>query len=278
MNRMTLCAALLSVASPAIAQAPHSYGDRLIDGLRAAHRAIAAIEIKATAKDGSPITLSRGTMTPGAAETVPLTNSMGDPVGTLSLIFSKPRHPPASAIAAETSRKIYLANNLIEPDPFVAGAHRSKVAQAIVDKMMASNPDLVTLGLHIGASGANNAILASNFGRIGKLGDKDDARVIDEKATLKEPTNGGRRLAVSLPMLDRKGRIVLTRRLQERCKSAMPSPARSAHLLSSHGDSLAQACVGKAFPNRYSRRVYHETFRCRPHIGRRFAERACCCC
>jgi hypothetical protein len=133
---------------------------------------------------------------------------MGDPVGTISLTFSKPRHIPASAIAAEASRKIYLANNLIEPDPFVPGAHRSKVAQAIVDRLMVGNPDLVTLGLHIGASGASNAILASNFGRIGKHGDKDDARVIDDKAILTEPTNGGRRLAVSLPMLDRKGRVV----------------------------------------------------------------------
>jgi hypothetical protein len=133
---------------------------------------------------------------------------MGDPIGTVTIRFARRHHATASAIAAELSRAIYVADNLAEPDPFVAGAHRSRKGQAIVEREMAANPDLVTLAMHVGPSGADNAILASNFGRIGKPGDKDDAKVIDQGATLRETTNGGRRLAVSLPLLDRRGRVV----------------------------------------------------------------------
>ena len=208
MSRVPLTLLALGASMAAHAGPAHSYGDTLIDGIRRDHRDIAAIEIRATAKDGSEIRLTRGIVHAGRGINLPLTNSMSEVIGTITLEFVAARHAPAPAIAYEASRRIYLANNLIEPDPFVAGAHRSKLAQSIVDRTMAANPDLVTLGMHVGATGANNTILASNFGRIGKPGDKDDARVIDAGAILKEPTNCGKRLAVSLPLLDRKGRVV----------------------------------------------------------------------
>jgi iron complex outermembrane receptor protein len=208
MLRKVLTIAAMGIALPALAQAPHTYGDTLIDGLMAAHRDIAGVEIHSTARDGTPIVLTRGVPGAAGAETLPLANSMGETIGTIGLCFRGARHVSAAAVAQAAARKVYLANNLIEADPFVTGAHRNLHAQALVDRMMAANPDLVTLGLHIGASGASNAILASNFGRIGKPGDKDDARVIDKGETLKEPTNGGRRLAVSLPLLDHRGRVV----------------------------------------------------------------------
>ena len=208
MLRKVLIAMALVASSAALAETPHSYGDTLIVGLLAAHKDIAGIAIQATAKDGSAIHLARGTFRPDNSMSVPLTNSMAEPIGTIVIGFTRIRHVPAETVAHEASRRIYLANNLIEPDPFVAGAHRSRRGQAIVDRMMIANSDLVTLGMHIGSSGADNTILASNFGRIGKPGDKDDARVIDQGAVLKEPTNGGRRLAVSLPLLDRRGGVV----------------------------------------------------------------------
>ena len=203
-----LCALSLGTATAAHGQAPLSYGDSLIDGIRQSHRDIAAIALQATAKDGTAINISRGNLHPERSISLPLVNSMAEVIGTITIEFARTRHVPATTISRELARKIYVANNLIEADPFVTGGHRSKTAQMIVDRMMASNPDLVTLALHVGATGANNTIVASNFGRIGKPGDKDDARVIDQRATLVEPTNGGKRLAVSLPLLDRRGRIV----------------------------------------------------------------------
>jgi hypothetical protein len=192
----------IALATPAISD---TYGDTLIAKTLARHREVSGIAISATAKDGRPIRVARGK---AGGESLPLVNSMGDPVGTVTIRFARIRHLPAHAIAAEISRSLYLADNLIEADPFAPGAHRSAKGQAIVDATMAANPDLVTLAMHVGSSGADNAILASNFGRIGKAGDKDDAKVIDGGVTLRETTNGGKRLAVSLPLLDRRGRVV----------------------------------------------------------------------
>lgn len=208
MPRRIVLAALICCSPLAAAEPQHTYGDTLVDGLIAAHRDIGGIAIEAAGKDGTPIRIARGQLPEGRVTSLPLTNSMAEAIGTIRIAFRSRRHVAPAAVAYEASRRIYVASNLTEADPFVPGAVRSRAAQAIVDQMMARNPDLVTLGMHIGASGANNTILASNFGRIGKPGDKDDARVIDAGMTLKEPTNGGKRLAVSLPMLDRKGRVI----------------------------------------------------------------------
>jgi iron complex outermembrane receptor protein len=171
---------------------------------------ISGVRIEAVGKDGRQIVGSRGALVTRATD---LRNSMGDPIGSISLGFArrldtKAQNRALSSIAANLSRHIYMAANLLEADPFVPGARRSAHAQAIVERMMAANRDLVTLAFHIGESGASNEILASNFGRIGKPGDADDAQVIDHGATLREVTNGGRRAAIELPLLDRHGRIV----------------------------------------------------------------------
>lgn len=197
----------LAVAAPVIGQPTNSYGDTLIDGIMARHRDLAFVQIDATVRDGTPIVLRRGPTAPNTIR-MPLANSMGEPIGAITVRFTHKRHEAAAMIAIDAARRIYVADNLIEADPFVAGAHRSALAQRIVDRTMADNPDLVTLGLHVGASGADNAILASSFGRIGKPGDKDDARVIHAGVILKEPTNGGNRLAVSLPLHDRQRHVI----------------------------------------------------------------------
>jgi hypothetical protein len=86
---------------------------------------------------------------------------------------------------------------------------RAPLAQKLVDRTIDANPDLVTLAMHVTPPGEpNNIIIASNFGRIGKVGDEDDMHVVNDQAVLKEVTNGGRRLAVSLPMYDRAGAVI----------------------------------------------------------------------
>jgi hypothetical protein len=204
---LALCG-VLAVATAASPPPARRYGDFLLERIGQAHPGVEAISVTALAKDGSPISISRGRARHGHEETSPLVNSMGERIGTFTIAFAHARHAPASAIGSDLSRAIYLADNLVEPDPFVAGARRSAKGQAIIERMMVAYPDLVTLAFHVGLSGAQNAILASNFGRIGKPGDKDDAKVIDQGAILREPTNGGRRLAVSLPLLDTHGRTV----------------------------------------------------------------------
>ena len=187
----------LALAGPALAA---TYGDTLIAVTQMRHPALASIVIDATGKNG-PIRVASGK--PGkAVATQPLADAMGNSIGTVHFTFRKPSAgATAPEIAAEMARRIYVADNLVEADPFVA--------QKLVDRMIDTNPDLVTLAMHVTLAGqSTNIIIASNFGRIGKAGDKDDLHVINDRAVLKEVTDGGRRLAVTLPMYDRAGAVI----------------------------------------------------------------------
>ena len=66
----------------------------------------------------------------------------------------------------------------------------------------------MTIAFHVALPGKTNQIIASNFGRIGKAADADDQRVIATSTSLQEVTNGGKRLAVELPLLDSSGRTI----------------------------------------------------------------------
>jgi hypothetical protein len=129
---------------------------------------------------------------------------MGHPIGTLTVVPGS----RATETAAWLSRRIYVAGNLAEPDPFVASARHAPRADALVEKMLGRFPDLVTLALHVAPPGGNNIIAASSFGRIGKPGDKDDRHVERDGVVLREVTDGATRLAVELPLLDRAGHSI----------------------------------------------------------------------
>ena len=200
----TACA-LLVICSPAVASSSQSYGDLLLSQVTSGDGNIAGITIETTGKDGKAITVSHGQLGKSDA-TAPLTDSMGSSIGTIRVHFRN-GHGDAQSIAAMLGRRIYLPDNLVDPDPFVPGTARAPRAQAIVEHMIDTHPLLVTLAMHVAPPNGQNIILASNFGRIGKLADSDDQRVIDG-AILKEVTNGGDRLAVSLPQTDAAGHVI----------------------------------------------------------------------
>lgn len=180
-----------------------TYGDTLLARTMARHPEISGIAITVHGSRGD-IAVQAGT--PSPAPSLPLLDAMGEAVGTVAVSFRAPGD--AGAIASEMARMIYTADNIGEADPFVAGAHRSMAAQRLVDAEIEGHPRLVTLAMHVALAGQGNQIIASNFGRIGKAADKDDAHVIADGAILKEVTNGGRRLAVELPMHDAAGRTI----------------------------------------------------------------------
>lgn len=51
-------------------------------------------------------------------------------------------------------------------------------AQQLVDKALVRHPEILLMAMHVTAPDGKNVIIASNFGRIGKLGDEDDMRCI----------------------------------------------------------------------------------------------------
>jgi len=205
---MTIRRLFLLAAAPLAVTTAHAstYGDTLLAATAARHAELVAVAVHVTGKAG-PIEVSWG-KAPKANVSVPLTDALGKPIGTVAFGFRKSAHD-GPKIAAEMARRIYVVDNLAEPDPFVPGAKRLPKAQMLVDKAIDANPDLVTLAMHLTPpSEATNIIAASNFGRIGKAADKDDAQVMNEGITRKEVTNGGTRIAVELPQKDAAGKII----------------------------------------------------------------------
>lgn len=197
--------ALLMCATPATAQA--TYGDRLIATVAARHPAVSAITIVATNANGQALTIARRSrVRVSHTVMVPLLSGMGDVIGTVAV--SSRRSGDVRTVADELSRRIYTVGVLAEAEPFAPRAVRSALGQALVEHAVDTVPGLVTLAMHVALPGHENMIVASNFGRIGKAADADDANVIADGAILREPTNGGRRLAVELPLRDRAGNTI----------------------------------------------------------------------
>ena len=79
-------------------------------------------------------------------------------------------------------------------------------AQELVDRTVAANPDLLVVVMHVTPpKAAENVIIASNIGRIGKVGDEDDLRVIKTGEPNLEVSHGGNRYEVELVLRDAAG-------------------------------------------------------------------------
>jgi len=76
-------------------------------------------------------------------------------------------------------------------------------AQKLVDDTLAKHPEVATLAMHVTPpASAENVIIASNFGRIGKKADADDLSVIKTGQPKMEVNKTGDRFSVELPLLD----------------------------------------------------------------------------
>ena len=205
-----LAVILISHAAPAAGAPPLRYGDHLLEAALKRHPEAMRIVVSARARDGARIDLAAGPAAgAGCLVSLELDDAMRTPIGTIDVTLRPHRKAPAAAaVARYVSRRIFAADNLREPDPYVAGAPPAPLARRLVERTVDSADDLVTLAFHVRPPGSDtNRIVASNFGRIGKAADADDLRV-ERGETLREVTNGGLRLAVSLPLTDREGRTV----------------------------------------------------------------------
>src|SRR6266403_1457684 len=81
--------------------------------------------------------------------------------------------------------------------------------QELVDQVMAKERGLLVVVMHISPPGtATYPIIASNIGRIGKVADEDDMRVITTGKTNLEVAHGGARFEVEMPMRDLAGNTI----------------------------------------------------------------------
>ena len=82
-------------------------------------------------------------------------------------------------------------------------------AQELIDRTVAANPDLLVAVMHVTPpKTSENVIVGSNIGRIGKVGDEDDMRVINTGVANLEVAHGGHRFEVELVLRDAAGETI----------------------------------------------------------------------
>ncbi len=79
-------------------------------------------------------------------------------------------------------------------------------AQKLVDEALAKHPQVLLLAIHAGAPKYD--IVASNFGRIGKLGDEDDLRCINTGKDNLEVNKQGNHYEDQVVLRDKSGKII----------------------------------------------------------------------
>jgi hypothetical protein len=85
----------------------------------------------------------------------------------------------AAALAQQTREQAVAGMRKVEAkemDPTYTTA--APFAQKLVDEALAKHPEILLMAIHATPPGHKNVIVASNFGRIGKIGDEDDMRCI----------------------------------------------------------------------------------------------------
>lgn len=91
-----------------------------------------------------------------------------------------------------------------EMDPTFTKA--APMAQKLVDEALDKHPEVILMAIHGGAPKYD--IIASNFGRIGKLGDEDDLRCIRTKKNNLEVDKTGKHFEAEVPLKDKGGKTI----------------------------------------------------------------------
>lgn len=97
---------------------------------------------------------------------------------------------------------LFLATALLAPSLF-AQVPSKIYAQELVDGTLSAHPDIAILAMHVTPpKQADNVIIASNIGRIGKKADDDDMNVVNNGKTNLEVNKAGDHFEAELPLLD----------------------------------------------------------------------------
>ena len=81
-------------------------------------------------------------------------------------------------------------------------------AQKLADEALAKHPEVILIAIHAQPPGHKNLIVASNFGRIGKIGDEDDLRCIRTGKSNLELNSTGKHFEDELSVLDASGKTI----------------------------------------------------------------------
>src|ERR1700736_327771 len=121
-------------------------------------------------------------------------------LGVLSTVVSLAQETREQAIAG--MRKVdpkEMDPSYTKPAPY---------AQKLVDDALAKHPEVILIAIHAQPPGHKNLIVASNFGRIGKIGDEDDLRCIRTGKSNLEISEKGDHFEDELILLDASGKTI----------------------------------------------------------------------
>jgi hypothetical protein len=115
----------------------------------------------------------------------------------------------AEGIRDELARHISHRANLLEPARYDTTIPTQSYGQSLVDQALLRHPNVVILALHAKVSpSADNVIVASNIGRIGKKADADDLHVIATGEDKLELNETGDRYEVEQTLWDVSGNTI----------------------------------------------------------------------
>jgi iron complex outermembrane receptor protein len=115
----------------------------------------------------------------------------------------------APAVAQETREQAVAGMRKVDPkemDPTYTKA--APFAQKLVDEALAKHPEVILIAIHAQPPDHKNLIVASNFGRIGKIGDEDDLRCIRTRKSNLELNSTGKHFEDELVLLDASGKTI----------------------------------------------------------------------
>jgi hypothetical protein len=113
----------------------------------------------------------------------------------------------STAQAQDTRESAVTGMHTVDPSQMDATYTKTApLAQKLVDDALAKHSDVILMAIHAGPP--KYWIIASNFGRLGKLGDEDDLRYIHTGKNNLEVEKTGTHFEVELPLKDKAGRIV----------------------------------------------------------------------
>lgn len=146
----------------------------------------------------------------------PFVSSTDHPIGTIVIAFAYRKGQSiarldriARAVSADMARATLSAKNAADPYPYDKAWGPNTYAQTLTERMIAAHPDLLVMMIHATPPGGKaNIIIGSNIGRIGKMADEDDLRVIEKGSTNLEIGGDNDRFETELPLLDASGKRI----------------------------------------------------------------------
>src|ERR1700692_5158961 len=115
----------------------------------------------------------------------------------------------APALAQETRKQLVAGMRKVDPKEMDPSYTKSApFAQKLVDEALAKHPEVILIAIHAQPPNHKNLIVASNFGRIGKIGDEDDLRCIRTGKSNLELDSTGKHFEDELILLDASGNTI----------------------------------------------------------------------